>query len=149
MKILRLAILASAIACSEASTRPERAELDGTYTLQSIDGAMLPYESMAVWTCLPGPFGCAGPHAIRSLVITVRADGTWSGAYDWSRWSLVNGVETYVSTPNGSISGVWSRWDMDLVFRSDSLDGDFFVGTVDASIMTLEKNFVLTRTAPR
>ena len=149
MKSLNLAILALTIACSEASTSPRSAELAGTYTLQSIDGDRLPYESMAVWSCLPGPFGCAGPHTIRSLVITVRADGTWSGAYDWERWTILNGEEKYMSTPDGSVSGVWSRWDMDVVFRSDSLADDFFVGTVNGSSMTLDRNFVLTRTAVR
>ena len=149
MKSLNLAILALAIACSEVSTSPEPVELAGTYTLQSIDGDRLPYQNMSTWSCLPGPFGCAGPHAIRSMFITVKGDGTWFAAYDWSRWSLLNGVETYMSTPDGLMSGVWTRWEMDVVFRSDSLDGDFFVGTVDGSTMTLEKNFVLTRTSPR
>ena len=149
MRYLNLAILALTIACSEASTSPEPVELAGTYTLQSIDGDRLPYQNMSVWSCLPGPFGCAGPHAIRSMFITVKGDGTWFAAYDWSRWSLLDGVETYMSTPDGLMSGVWTRWEMDLVFRSDSLDGDFFVGTVDGSTMTLEKNFVLTRTSPR
>jgi hypothetical protein len=149
MKSLNLAILALTIACSEASTSPDRGGLEGTYTLQSIDGYRLPYQSMSDWTCLPGPFGCAGPHTIRSMAITVNADGTWNAAYDWSRWTLVNDVPTYMSTPDGSMSGVWTHWDMDLVFRSDPLDGDFFVGAVDGPTMTLDRHFVLTRTSPR
>jgi hypothetical protein len=149
MKHLNLAILALTIACSEVSTSPGRVEVEGTYTLQSIDGDRLPYQNMSVWSCLPGPFGCAGPHAIRSMFITVKGDGTWFAAYDWSRWSFLNGVETYMSTPDGSMSGVWTRWDMDVVFRSDALGDEFFVGTVDGSTMTLEKNFVLTRESPR
>jgi len=145
MKCLNLAILALAIACSEASTSPRSEELAGTYTLLSIDGDRLPYESKALWSCAPGPFGCAGPHTIRSMVITVNADGTWHSAYDWSRWTFTEGASTYANTPNGSVSGVWTRWETEVVFRSDSLDDDFFVGTVDGSTMTLEKNFVLTR----
>ena len=148
MRTLNVAILALAIACSEASTVPRSGELEGTYTLQSIDGDRLPYQNMSAWSCLPGPFGCAGPHTIRSMAITVRADGTWVAAYDWSRWTLLNGVETYRSTPDGSMSGVWGRWGMELVFRSDSLDDAFFVGTVDGATMALERNFVLTRTSP-
>jgi len=105
MRSLKLAILALAIACSEASTRPDSEAVEGTYTLQSIDGDGLPYQNMSLWSCLPGPFGCSGPHTIRSLVITVKADGTWLAAYDWSRWTLVDGVETYLSTPDGSMSG--------------------------------------------
>jgi hypothetical protein len=149
MKYLNLAILALTIACSETSTSPSSLELEGTYTLQSVDGDRLPYQNMSVWSCLPGPFGCAGPHAIRSMFITVKRDGTWLAAYDWSRWSLLNGVETYMSTPDGSMSGEWTRWGMDVVFRSDSLPGDFFVGTVDGSTMTLERNFLLTRASLR
>ena len=149
MKSLKLAVVALTIACSEASTSPASEELVGTYTLQSIDGDRLPYESKALWSCAPGPFGCAGPHTIRSMVITVRPDGTWSAAYDWSRWTLLDGVEAYVATPDGSMSGEWTRWDSDLVFRSSALDDDFFVGTVDGSTMALESNFVLTRTPQR
>src|SRR5688572_19828017 len=148
MKHLNLAILALTIACSEASTSPDSRELDATYTLQSIDGARLPYESMSVWSCLPGPFGCVGPHVIRSLVLTVKADGTWTGAYDWSRWTFLNGAETYMSTPDGSMTGVWSRWDSNLIFRSDSLEDAYFLGTVDGSTLTLERNFVLARRSP-
>jgi hypothetical protein len=148
MKTFNLAILAFAIACSEASTSPDSREPDATYTLQSIDGAGLPYESRSVWSCLPGPFGCVGPHVIRSLVITVKADGTWTGAYDWSRWTFLNGGETYMSTPDGSMTGVWSRWDANLIFRSDSLEDAYFLGTVDGSTLTLERNFVLARRSP-
>ena len=82
------------------------------------------------------------------MAITVRADGTWVAAYDWSRWTLLNGVETYESTPDGSMTGVWGRWGLDLVFRSDALDDAFFVATVDGATMALERNFVLTRTSP-
>ena len=137
MKTFNLAILAVAIACSDA-----------TYALQSIDGDRLPYESKSVWSCLPGPFGCAGPHTIRSMVITVKTDGTWVAAYDWTRWTLLNGAETYLSTPDGSMTGVWSRWEANLIFRSNALEDAYFLGTVDGSTMTLEKNFVLTRTSP-
>jgi hypothetical protein len=149
MKYFNLAILALTVACSEASTSPDSEGPEGTYTLQSIDGDRLPYQSMSVWSCLPGPFGCAGPHTIRRMVITVNADGTWSSSYDWSRWTLLNGKETYMDTPDGSMRGGWTRWDTDLVFRSDSLDDAFFVGTVDGSTMTLDRNFVLTRTSRR
>ena len=148
MRSLNLAILALTIACSEASTRPPSTKIEGTYTLQSIDGAGLPYESTSLWSCLPGPFGCAGPHTIRSLVITVNTDGTWLAAYDWSRWTLLDGVATYLSTPDGSMSGAWTRWDSEIVFRSTSLDDDFFAGTVDGSTMLLERNIVLTRSSP-
>jgi hypothetical protein len=149
MRALNLAILAVAIACSDASTSPGSQQLTGTYTLQSIGGDRLPYESMAVWSCLPGPLGCAGPHTIRSMVITVNADGTWSSAYDWSRWTILNGEEAYMSTPDGWMTGVWTRWGMDVVFRTNSLNDDFFIGAVDGSTMTLDWNFVLTRTSPR
>ena len=149
MRYLNLAILALTIACSEAATSPDSGKLDATYSLQSIDGVRLPYASMSVWSCLPGPFGCAGPHTIRSLVITVRADGTWTGVYDWSRWTMLNGAETYLATPDGSMTGVWSRWDANLIFRSDSLEDAYFLGTDDGSTMTLEKNFILTRTSGR
>ena len=147
-KTFNLAILALAIACSDATTRPDGGERDATYALQSIDGDRLPYESMSVWSCLPGPFGCAGPHTIRSMVLTVKADGTWVAAYDWTRWTLLNGAETYLSTPDGSMTGVWSRWEANLIFRSNALEDAYFLGTVDGSTMTLEKNFVLTRTSP-
>ncbi|PYP77003.1 MAG: hypothetical protein DMD35_16835 [Gemmatimonadetes bacterium] len=148
MKYLSLAILTLAIACSEASTSPGSTGLEGTYTLQSIDGNRLPYANMSDWSCLPGPFGCAGPHTIRGLAITVKADGTWSAAYDWSRWTLLNGAAVYVFTPDGSVSGAWTRWDSDVIFRSDALGGGFFVGTVDGPRMTLDNNFVLTRPSP-
>jgi hypothetical protein len=149
MKSLNLAILLLTIACSEASTSPDSEEFAGTYTLRSINGDRLPYQSMSVWSCLSGPFGCVGPHVIRSLVITVKADGTWTSAYDWSRWTFLNGAETYMSTPDGSMTGVWSRWDANLIFRSDSLEDAFFLATVDGSTMTLERGFVLTRTLGR
>ena len=149
MRPFNLAILACAIACSEASTSPVSTGPEGTYALQSIDGDRLPHQSMLEWSCLSGPFGCVGPHVIRSLVITVKADGTWTSAYDWSRWTFLNGAETYMSTPDGSMTGVWSRWDANLIFRSDSLEDAFFLGTVDGSTMTLERNFVLTRTSAR
>ena len=149
MRAFNLAILACAIACSETSTRPVSTGPEGTYALQSIDGDRLPHQSMLEWSCLSGPFGCVGPHVIRSLVITVKADGTWTSAYDWSRWTFLNGAETYMSTPDGSMTGVWSRWDTNLIFRSDSLEDAFFLGTVDGSTMTLERNFVLTRTSAR
>ena len=149
MKYFNLAILALTIACSEASTKPVGEQLAGTYTLEFIDGARLPYQSKSVWSCLPGPFGCVGPHTIRSLVITVNGDGTWHSAYDWSWWTLLNGVETYVSTPDGSMSGEWRRWESNLIFRSDSLEDAFFLGTVDGPTMTLERDFILTRTSQR
>jgi len=43
---------------------------------------------------------------------------------------------------------VWSRWEANLIFRSNALEDAYFLGTVDGSTMTLEKNFVLTRTSP-
>ena len=149
MRYLTLAIFALTVACSEASTSPDNGGPVGTYTLQSIDGDALPHQSIAIWSCLPGPFGCAGPHIIRSLVITVRADGTWTSVYDWSQWMLVDGHETFVHLPDGSMSGDWSLWDADVVFRSNSLDDPFFVGAVDGSTMTLDRNFVLTRASRR
>jgi len=149
MKALNLAILVLTIACSEANTSPDRAGLEGTYTLQSIDGLRLPYESVSDWSCLPGLLGCAGRQTIRSMVITVRDDGTWDAAYDWSGWTLVNGAPTYVDTRDGSMSGVWARWDMNVVFRSKSLGDDFFAGAVNGPTMTLDGNFSLTRTSLR
>ena len=149
MRAFNLAILACAIACSETSTRPVSTGPEGTYALQSINGDRLPHQSMLEWSCLSGPFGCVGPHVIRSLVITVKADGTWTSAYDWSRWTLVNGVEMYMSTPDGWMTGVWTRWGSDVVFRTSALGDDFFVGAVDESTMTLDWNFVLTRASRR
>ena len=149
MKSLNLAILALAIACSETSTGPVSTGPEGTYTLQSIDGDRLPYQGRSIWSCLPGPFGCVGPHVIRRLVITVKADGTWTSAYDWSRWTFEEGAQAYMSTPDGSMNGVWSHWDANLIFRSDSLEDAFFLGWVEGSTMTLERNFVLTRTSGR
>jgi hypothetical protein len=149
MKALNLAILALTIACSEANTGPDRTGLEGTYTLHSIEGLRLPYESVLDWSCLPGLLGCAGRQTIRGMVITVREDGTWDAAFDWSGWTLLNGAPTYVDVPSGSMSGVWARWGTNVVFRSKSLGDDFFAGAVNGSTMTLDGNFVLTRASIR
>lgn len=111
MKKRMLVAFAAMAACGEDAVAPGSSEFRGDYTLQTLNGRPLPSSMSPPPSCI---IGCLGnTFTLRSLVITVRANGTWESVAAYV--DTVFGAE--VNSTKHRQNGTWTRTGTDVVIE--------------------------------
>jgi hypothetical protein len=128
-QLAALVLIALAAACGSDSTTSPEAEVAGTYTLRTINGAPLPFT-----------LGTAGSatFVLVSSTVTLKADGTFTGS---TTATETTGSSSTTSTESGS--GTWTRSGTTISLR-DSVDGGITTAQyADGSLTLVDTGFTM------
>ena len=122
-RVLFATTLCVLAACgSDSGTNPNNAAIDGTYTLQTVNGSPLPF------TIQSG----ANSLTLTKDVLTVGSNGSWTESIDYTE--TFNGQTSSGTDADG---GSWTRAGSSVTFYSNVTSGNAYTGTFSNDMLTL------------
>ena len=122
-RIVAITLIPFFVACG--NSEPTAPDVDGQYTLQRVNGAIL-----------PGILDATATDTVRAIggFAVIRSDGTWAGELNLM---VTSGGFAFPTTDNGS--GTYTR-DGDTIRFREASDGSVVVATVNDGtlVMTVE-----------
>jgi hypothetical protein len=131
-RLVSLALALTIVACSnDSTTEPTNASVAGTWTLQTINGAPLPFTVSSL--------GTTKIEAV-SAVFVVSANGTWTGSSQTR--TTVSGQASTSTTPD---AGTYTLSGSTIALRSN--DGTVETGTISGNtLVAVESGFTFVFT---
>jgi hypothetical protein len=122
-RLVALLALATLGACGDSGTGPNSTQLEGTYSLRSINGSPLPYTVQSGVNSI----------TLTSDVITIASNGTWTETLLYRQ--TINGVTANGAEADG---GTWVRAGNDVTLDSNQSQGTAYSGTLSSGTLTFE-----------
>ena len=119
-RIVAIALIPLVVACG--NSEPTAPDIDGQYTLQRVNGAVL-----------PGILDATATDTVRAIggFAVIRGDGTWAGELNLM---ITSGGFVFPTTDNGS--GTYTR-DGDTIQFREARDGSVVVATVNDGTLVM------------